>query len=290
MGTIPPLAPGTIWTYGDDVEAQSLRPAFRRAGLALLVAAVLASGLTPAVSPAPVQAGTAETMESHLVGWINASRTKLGLRPLRASAPIASLAGYRAGVMASTGVLSHTIAGCLSCELTARGIQWYSEGEAIAWNSYTWGDSAALALFNWWKGSSLHWSLLMSKTFNYIGVGVAYRSANRTTWGDIVLTESVDHTSPWAHMTGGSRSGTTVTWTWAGGDIYLQTHTSGLHNFDVEYRVDSGSWVVIRSGITSKYLSLAGRARGHYYGLRVRSRDWRGYVSGWSAEVRVWVS
>jgi uncharacterized protein YkwD len=271
------------------MEAHALRPALRRFGLAMLVAAVLATGLTPAVSPAPVQAGTAETMESHLLGWINSSRANLGLRPLHASSALASLAGYRAGVMASTGVLSHTIAGCLSCELTGRGIQWYSEGEVIAWNSYTWGDSSALALFNWWKSSSTHWALLMSRTFNYIGVGVAYRSASRTTWGAIVLTESLDHTAPWSHLTGGSASGTSVTWTWTGGDISLQTHTSGLRNFDVEYRVDSGSWVVIRSWTTARYLTLTGRAHGHYYGLRVRSRDWRGNVSGWSAELRVWV-
>ena len=271
------------------MEPRPLRPAIGRLVLAVLVAAVVLTGLTPVAAPAAVRAGTAETMESHLLGWINSSRAKLGLRALRTQAVLTTLAGDRVATMASTGILSHTISGCLSCQLTARGVQWYSDGEVIGENSYTWGDTSALALFNWWKGSSLHWSMLMSKTFNYIGVGVAYRSSNKTTWGDIVLTESADRTAPWRKMVSGSASGATVAWSWSAGDIALQTHTSGLRNFDVEYRVDSGSWSVIRSGTTAKSLSLSGRAGGHYYGLRVRARDWRGNLSYWSAEIRVWV-
>jgi len=264
-------------------------PAIGRLLLAVAVSLVVLSGFTPIAAPGQVQAGTAETMESHIVAWINSSRAKLGLRALRVHGGLTSLAGYRAGVMASTGVLSHTIAGCLSCSLVSRGIQTYSDGEVIAENTYTWGDSSALALFNWWKGSPMHWALLMSRTFNYLGVGVAYRSANRMTFGSVVVTESVDQTRPWGHMNAASASGTSASWSWAGGDIYLQTHTAGLRNFDVQYRVDSGAWNLIRSGTTARSLSLSGRAHGHWYGLRVRSRDWRGYVSYWSAETRVWV-
>jgi hypothetical protein len=129
----------------------------------------------------------------------------------------------------------------------------------------------------------------MSGKFNYIGVGIAYRSTNGTTWGSVVLTESLDHTVPWAKMTGRSYVGTSVYFAWSGGDTTLQTHTAGLKNFDVQYRVDSGTWSVIRTGTTARSLSLTGRAHGHWYGLRVRARDNRGYVSGYSAELRVWV-
>jgi uncharacterized protein YkwD len=264
-------------------------PAIGRLVLAVVVSAVVLSGATPVATPADVQAGTAESMESQIVGWINSSRAKLGLQPLRVHAGVTSLAGYRAGVMASTGVLSHDVAGCLSCSLTSRGIQRYSDGEVIAENTYPWGSQSALALFNWWKGSSMHWGLLMSHTFNYLGVGVAYRSSNRMTFGSVVLTESVDQTGGWAHMVSGSASGTTVAWTWSGGDLGLQTHEAGLRNFDVDYRVDYGTWSLIRSGTTARSLSLTGRARGHYYAVRVRSRDWRGNMSGWSAEIPVWV-
>jgi uncharacterized protein YkwD len=260
-----------------------------RIGLALLVAAVLGSGLTPFFVAPAAQASTAQTMQADLLGWVNASRAKLGLRALRSDPRLVALAADRNAIMVSKNSLSHTVSGCLSCQLTARGIQWYSVGEVLGENNYTWGYQSALELFNWWKGSSLHWSILMSHTLNYIGIAVAYRSANRTTWGDIVLTESVDHTSPWARMATGRSSGTTATWTWNGGDIWLQTHTAGLRGFDVDYRVDSGSWSQIRTDTTAKSLSLGSRAHGHYYGLRVRSRDWRGHTSGWSAETRIWI-
>jgi len=264
-------------------------PAIGRLLLAVVVSVVVLGGFTPVAAPGDVRAGTAETMESHIVGWINSSRAKLGLHALRVHAGLTSLAGYRAGVMASTGVLSHTIAGCLSCSLSSRGIQKYSDGEVIAENTYPWGDQSALALFNWWKGSPEHWSLLMSRTYNYLGVGVAYRSSNKMTFGSVVLTESVDQTGGWSRMGSGSASGTTVSWSWNGGDIWLQTHTAGLRNFDVQYRVDYGVWSLIRSGMTAKSLSLSGRARGHYYAIRVRSHDWRGNSSAWSAEIPVYV-
>jgi uncharacterized protein YkwD len=274
------------------MKSRRPRPAVHAIGrllLAIAVSVVVLSGFTPIAAPGDARAGTAETMESHLVGWINSSRAKLGLRALHVQGGLTNLAGYRAATMAATGVLSHTIAGCLMCSLNARGIQWFTDGEVIAENTYTWGDQSALALFNWWKGSPMHWGLLMSRTFNYLGVGVAYRSANRMTFGSVVLTESVDQTPPWSHMNSASASGTSVSWSWIGGDIYLQTHTAGLRNFDVEYRVDYGAWSLIRSGTTSRSLSLSSRAHGHWYGLRVRSRDWRGNVSGWSAEIRAWV-
>jgi hypothetical protein len=90
-------------------------------------------------------------------------------------------------------------------------------------------------------------------------------------------------------MGSSSRSGTTVSWAWSGADTKLQTHTSGLKNFDVQYRVGSGTWTTIRSGTTAKSLMLTGRAHGHWYGLRVRARDNLGYLSSYSAELRVWV-
>ena len=34
-----------------------------------------------------------------------------------------------------------------------------------------------------WKNSPGHWSLLMSRSYKRIGVGVAYRSSNHSTWG-----------------------------------------------------------------------------------------------------------
>ena len=174
---------------------------------------------------------------------------------------------------------------CLACQFNRYAVQFYSAGEVLAWTSY---PQTAQTAFNAWKSSSSHWAILMSNTFNYIGLGAALASSGRTyVAGE--LSESKDHTRPWARMSGSSRSGTTASWSWTGADTRLQTHTAGLKNFDVQYRVGTGTWTTIRSGTTARSLSLSGRAHGHWYALRVRARDNGGYQSAWSAEVRVWV-
>lgn len=257
----------------------------------LLVAALLAAGfvtaLGPMAHPGAAAASTADTMESRILGSINAERAKHGLVALRVHSGLADLAGDRAAYMASIGALQHI--SCLSCTLKSRGIQWYGVAEVIAANNWPWGSQAADTLFNSWMASSTHRAILLNTKYNYIGIGVAYRSSNHSTYASAVLTESKDRTKPWGKMSSVSRSGTTVSFSWTGADITLQTHTAGLKNFDVQYRVGSGSWTTIRSGTTARSLSLSSRAHGHYYSLRVRARDNLGYVSSYSAELRIWV-
>ncbi len=267
----------------------SARPisAFPRLLLAAIVIACLGLAVGPLAHPAVAAASTAGTMESTILSLVNAERANRGLVPLRLHAGLVDLAGDRAAYMASIGSLQHI--SCLSCTLNGRGIQWYGASEVIASTTYPWGGEAANSIFRAWKGSSIHWNLLMSSTSNYMGLGVAYRSASGRTYASAVMTESKDQTRPWARMSGGSRSDTTAAWSWTGADTPLQTHTVGLRNFDVQYRVDSGTWTTIRSGTTAKSLSLASRASGHWYGLRIRARDNLGYVSAYTAELRVWV-
>jgi uncharacterized protein YkwD len=252
----------------------------------LTLALVLVTGLL-AVSPAPAAAGTAETMEASILAWMNRDRAALGLRPLYRDARLADLAGDRAAVLAGKNVLSHTAAGDLSAQLSSRKIQWYRYGENLGWTSWPWGTQAATSLYGMWKKSSPHWSQMMSSRYNYVGIGVAYRSASKKTFASIVFTESIDQTPPAARMLTASRSGTTVTWTWQGWDRRLQTHTSGLRDFDVQYRTGWGSWVNVRLDTTATSLTLRDRPRGTSVALRVRSRDWRGYHSTWAPELRV---
>ena len=263
------------------------RGGLRRLALLASLATVVALGVGPLAHPADVAAGTAETMEGNLLGWVNAERTRRGLVPLRLHGSLVSYSGERATQMASTGQLKHP--SCLSCVLASRGIQNYSNGETISYTTWPWGSQAAESIFNGWKRSTVHWGLLMSTKFNYVGIGVAYRSANKSSWAAAVLTESVDGTRPWATFGGARRNGTSVSWTWSGGDTPLQTHTSGLRNFDIAYRIGSGSWSMIRSATTATSLSLSGLASGQYHGLRVRARDNRGNLSLFSVELRVWV-
>ena len=155
----------------------------------LVVAVVLSAALAvvgPAAHPAPVAAqSTASYMEGLLVDWINDARAARGVPRLRVGAKLTDLAGYRASTLASTNKLAHP--SCLGCVLNSWSISWSACGEVIAGTTYPWGYQAAKSLFNAWKGSSGHWSILMSRSYTRFGMGVAYRSSNHTSFAAGVL-------------------------------------------------------------------------------------------------------
>jgi uncharacterized protein YkwD len=254
--------------------------------LPLLLGTVLVAGLVWSGTATPTNAATIHSLERSIVGMVNRARVVRGLRPLRGDIRLYALAGDRAATLARKGILSHSAAGDLGSQLSGRRVQWYGYGEVLAYAS-GWGSTTATSLFRLWKGSPAHWKLLMSSRYNYLGVGLAYRSTSRISYASIVLTESRDHTRPWARMDGASRSGTTIRWHWAGKDRRLQTHTAGLRDYDVQYRVNGGTWRTIRNDTTGTSLTLQNRARGNTYAIRVRARDRRGNLSTWSREVRV---
>lgn len=257
----------------------------RRSLFAALTAALLA-GFFSVSSPAPANAGITST-ERSVIKWINADREARGLRPLRPWTTLYDIAEMRAKRMAAANVMSHTISGNLGSQLTGYGVRYYSKGENIAYTSRYTGLDAAKHIYRMWKGSSIHWAQMMSRKFNYVGVGLSYRSSNNRTYAALVFTESPDHTRPNAWITGSSKSGRDITWTWRGTDVPLQTHTSGFRDFDIEYRVDSGSWNLVRNNVTATTLTASDRAGGHTYSLRVRGRDKAGNVGVWSAASQV---
>jgi uncharacterized protein YkwD len=252
------------------------------------LAACVATAVGPMSHPTVAAASTAGSMESQILKLVNAERAKRGLVGLRLYSSLVSLAHDRAAALASTGVLAHP--SCLACTVNARGdIQWMGVGEVIAYSTWPWGSEAARTVVDGWKGSPPHWTLLMSRDYNYAGFGVAYRSANGATFAAGILSESNDRTRPSAKSGSASLSGTTVSWTWSGADPKLQTHTTGVRSFDVQYRVDGGAWKTIQRATSARSLSLSDRAGGHWYGMRVRARDGQGNLSSYTAEKRVWV-
>jgi uncharacterized protein YkwD len=263
-------------------------PARRRLALALRAAVITAFAVALFSAPS-VSATSASDAEAMAIGWINHDRMDRGLAPLRTDGDLASIAGIRASRMASANVMSHTVGGNLPAQLDAYNVAWYRYGETIGWSTASFPTNSARSIYQAWMGSSEHRALLLSDRFNYIGVGLAYRSSNSRTYASAVMTESPDHTRAVARVTSASRSGTTVSWTWSGYDPRLQTHTAGLRDFDVLYRVGSGSWILLRDNTTSTSLSLVNRAHGHYYSIRVRATDRRGNVGAWSSESRIWV-
>jgi uncharacterized protein YkwD len=261
----------------------------------IIVAVVAATGslAIPSAAIAPPVAASATTdaaavMAADLAGWINRDRAAAGLRPYRAWPALASIATQRAGRMAATNTLSHTVAGSLGTALNSARVQWYSFGEIIGVSGYPWGYQAIANLYKLWKASPVHHAIMFSSKSNYLGVGLV-RGSNGKTWASIVFTESVDHTPPGAWTTGLSRSGTTLTYAWRGYDPALQTHTAGLRGYNVQYRIDNGPWHVIGTYTTATWLRLYNRPHGHYYGFRVQAADRRGNLSPWTAERRIYV-
>jgi len=260
----------------------------RRLAIAMRAAVLTAFAVTLLAAPA-ASATTPSDAEAMAVQWINADRMNRGLAPLRTDSNLAAIAGLRASRMASANVMSHTVGGDLAAQLNWYGVAWYRYGETIGWSTAGYPVDSARAIYRAWMGSSTHRALLLSDKFNYIGVGLAYRSSNYRTFASAVLTESPDHTRPVARVTSRSRSGTTVSWTYSGYDPRLQTHTAGLRDYDVQFRVGSGTWSLWRDNTTATTFSLANRAHGRYYSIRVRATDRRGNVGAWSSESRIWV-
>jgi hypothetical protein len=239
---------------------------------------------------APTSAATSATeAEAMIISWINRDRDAAGLAPLRSDGDLATIAGIRAKRMASNNVLNHSIGGNLTTQLNYYDVAWYRYGEAVAFTTQAWTVDAAKSLYSQWKGSAPHRALLMSKSYNYIGLGLAYRSTGKRTFGSAVLSESPDHTRAYARITRTARSGDDIRWDWTGYDPQLQTHTAGLRDFDVQYRIGSGSWTTVRNDTTSRSMSLSNRTGGRYYGIRVRATDRRGNVGPWTSESRIWV-
>ena len=162
------------------------RTPLRRARLNVLAAFVglLLLGAGPLADPEPAYAGTAATIEARILSLVNAARENRGKAPLRLRASLVDFAGDRAAKMASSGVLKHPR--CLPCLLDQRDIPYSTYGETIAW-TYPWGSEAARKLFRIWKNSPPHWGILMSGSYDRIGIGVAKRN-NGSTWAAAVLT------------------------------------------------------------------------------------------------------
>jgi uncharacterized protein YkwD len=250
----------------------------------MLVGAVAA----PAPAGAATTTSTDTAMESIVRTLMNRDRAARGLKPLRFDLRLADFAGERASWMAATARLTHNSVDGTACQgFQKRAIRWYRCGENIGWTTAAWGARAARNLYSLWKHSPVHWSLMMSPRFNYVGVGFAYRSSSRQTFGSIVFLEGPDRTAPVAKATRRSAINTTIRFSWTDRDPRLQTHTSGVRDINLGYQVDDGPITVIRSRTTAHSITLPSRARGHTYTLWVQARDRAGNLSGWTIGYKV---
>jgi uncharacterized protein YkwD len=251
----------------------------------LAVALLAATATQPAASRGTSNGADPEL---NLMALVNQARVERGLVPMRSDSRLWGLSGDRATRLATSGVLSHEVAGPMRQDLSAGGVRWWGYGEVIGYASGT-PEAAAPVIFRMWMESPTHWPLLMSADYNYLGVGLVYRASSGLTYGSVVLTESPDRTGARGVVAGAVVSGNDIRWSWRGSDLRLQTHTAGLDAFTVQLRTDHGPWVTIASGSAATARTKAGLDRGHWYGLRVCARDRAGNVGPWSRELRVWL-
>lgn len=257
--------------------------------LATILALVVALGAA-ATHPLPAAAAslTTASAEASLLAWTNRDRAALGLRPLRSDPALVGIAGTRAGKLAGAASFSHAAAGGnLAPALAQAGLHWYAWGENIAQGSGGLTSTTVAGIYKAWRRSASHWAILMSRTMNYVGFGVTVRASGGQVFASVVFTESRDHTAPGAKIDGVTLSGTTITFAWQGDDAPLQTHWAGLRDYDAWYRVDGGSWRLVRDNTTATSLRLGSRPPGHRYWLMVRARDRAGNVGRQSTPVSV---
>jgi len=235
------------------------------------------------ISPAATSA--AVTMDGQILSSINADRASRKLVALRIDTRLATWATDRATWMASHATLTHTSYGGSPCNLfVIERVTWYQCGEAIAYTT-TFGTKAASALYTLWKGSPEHFALITSNTFNYVGVGVAYRASNHTTYASILFLEGPEHNRPIPSWTPAYNYGRTVYWSWTAHDPRLQTHTAAIANYDVQVRVNRGSWHWLRIRSTGVSATFRNQAPGTSWQIRIRARDTVGNVSAWLTSI-----
>lgn len=258
----------------------------RRVAPVLLIV-LLAVWLMPQPAAAAQKPNKAE---AYLLSLINDARKARGQVRLLWDVRLADVAQARSDDMAKNNYFAHLPKGELPAMLKKKGIEQYRWSEVIAWNKRAKIMKSAEQTFDSWRTSSLHWSMLMDKGFNYIALGVAQGKDGRYIWTGLLI-KGPDLTPPKASIastrlskaSGGKR---TVTVTWTGEDVKLSVLTSGLRDFRLQMKVGRKAWQTVTPWSTYTYGRLSLDV-GKTYKFRVRARDHAGNRSAWSAAVTV---
>ncbi len=265
------------------MPASPKTPWIRATRSGLLAVLVLLLAGTWIATAAPVRAtSTAEAMEAQILGAINSDRGAAGLTALRLDSRLVDWSIERSAWMAARGILTHTSWNGLPCTMyNIEHVTWYGCGEAIGDTNATPGSAGANVLISAWRASPDHDALIKSAAYNYVGIGVTYRPANRTTYASILFLEGPDRTRPIPSWTSQALTGRTIHWGWTAYDPLLQTHLAGVRNYDVDIRVNGGAWASLRTSSTGVSCTMPNEAPGSTWQLRVRARDNAGNLSGW---------
>ena len=273
-----------------------LVPALRRRRLAslalaaILGLAVIAPGAAIAVTAPPDEAAVSAA-ETAMVAALNADRTAKGLVPVRVDARLMAIARARSDDMVAQDYFSHVQPDGRNVfdVLTAQHITWYNAGEINAWNAFPMDSTVAAADYQW-THSAGHDAILMSTSYNYVGVGLAVDpDSGKKVWTAVYL-RGPDRTPARATVyTPKVVSGPTSTTryaklSWTGYDVRLQVYTSGLRSYSVQRRIDGGLWANVLVG-TTLHSTTVKMYLGHLYEFQFVARDRAGNHGNWVTKV-----
>jgi len=274
---------------GMALNAPALRPRL----LAVLAAGLLALGI---VGPATVSAvdvassATISANESTMLTLLSKDRSAHGLVAARTDSRLMAIARARSADMAAKGYFSHTQPDGRNIFdiLGDQGITWYAAGENIAWNTYSISQTTSVANSQW-MNSSGHRAIILSSSYNYVGVGLAVASNGRNYWTAVFM-KGPDRTGAKASVgsakvtTGPTSSTRRARISWTGADVRLQVLTAGFHYFTVERRIDDGPWTRTWSATTLTAATFTVSV-GHRTEFRISGVDKKGNRGTWVSRV-----
>jgi uncharacterized protein YkwD len=274
----------------------SLVPALRRRRLAsLAIAALLGFAIAApgaaVAETAPVDQAALSAAETAMVAALNLDRTSHGLIRVRVDTRLMAIARARSNDMVANNYFSHVQPDGRNIFdiLTAQHITWYNAGEIIAWNAFPMDSTVAAANYQW-TNSPGHYAIIMSTSYNYVGVGLAVDPATgKKVWTAVYL-RGPDRTAARAtvytpRVVAGPTSNTRYAkLAWSGYDVRLQVLTSGLRSWSVQRRVDGGTWTNVLVGTTLRSTTVKMYV-GHRYVFRFTARDRAGNHGAWVTKV-----
>ncbi len=260
------------------------------AALAMVMTLTLLPAATLGSSEPPADLRHAEW---RVLGLVNNYRASRGLKPLRMAFGVRRVARDRSLDMRNKGYFAHGSPSGQSAGtmMHARGIKHWGWGENIGWITYQGWETTTRNMVQGWKQSSGHNRMLLTRDYNYVGVGIA--KGTNSAYYTLVFVKQPDHTPPisgmFASQTGisvaaGATGKRAVTIRWWGHDRELQRYFAGLRGFTVQKRTATG-WKTLLHDTRTRQLTLSLTKGTHKF--RVRAVDKRGNKGLWRLPLTV---
>jgi uncharacterized protein YkwD len=257
---------------------------------AVLGVAILAPGAAVATTTT-VDEAALTSAESAMVAALNLDRTSHGLVPVRIDVRLMAIARARSDDMVANDYFSHVQpdGGNVFDILTAQHITWYTAGEIIAWNGMSMDTTASAANYQWTNSPS-HYAIILSTSYNYVGVGLAVDPVTEKKVWTAVFLKGPDRTPARATVytpkvvAGPTAATRYAKLSWTGYDVKLQVLTSGLSSYSVQRRIDGGLWANVLVG-TTLHSTTVKMYLGHLYEFRFVARDRAGNHGTWVTKV-----